>query len=60
MYSVICNNHCIDPLYENLGQRAFEIRSRKQQIGYMIDEIGKAITFLSLEEKGLVLLQVVF
>ena len=26
----------------------------KQQIGYMVDENGKAITFLSLEEKGLV------
>ena len=37
-----------------IGQRDFEIQSRKQQIGYMIDEEGKAITFLSLEEKRLV------
>ena len=47
-------NQFIDPLHSNRGQRAFEIGSRKQQVGYMIDENGKAITFFSLEEKGLV------
>ena len=31
-------------------EKGFEIRSQKQQIGYMVDENGKAITLFSLEE----------
>ena len=53
------NNHYINPPYWTRGERAFEIRSRKQQIGYVVDENGKAIRLLSLEEKGPVSSQVV-